>query len=228
MLFKAINQPRSTIKLMYMSIYHGIFLIQTWYDVPDQVWNIAHIPTSWMNTRTEIFHNVDEVRESMSWNVKIGGFLGFFSSSKTYASTREIFTNSSSHIAEVTASVSSRKVDFRPRWALNFSEDARQYVDKILPSKLDTEDDIKKYKEFIKYFGTHYFTSGKFGGVIRVDFLTKSDFFRYFSSKDVKLAAQMSFAKIFNTSSLSVEFGYESSNYDLYNNFSMLSTHFTR
>ena len=126
-------------------------------------------------------------------------------------------------MTEVTASVSAWKVDFLPLWGMNISKYVQHYVDNILPSHLDSTENIEKYLTFIRHFGTHYFTSGKFGGVIKMDFLTKSDYFKFHSDKELHIAAKVSFKAFLKASG-----EWKKSDKNIFSNFTSLSTVFTR
>lgn len=87
------------------------------------------------------------------------------------------------------------KVNMMPDWALAFGRVGQMYVERFLPQTFDSST-FPKYMKFIKTFGTHYFSQGKFGGLLRLVLTTDQSYFQGQTDTQVKAQARATFFNI--------------------------------
>ncbi|RWS00194.1 perivitellin-2 67 kDa subunit-like protein, partial [Dinothrombium tinctorium] len=164
------------------------------YDLPDQVETANSIPGGVLDASVKIHTSFNDVKRSMSSKAGVSFLKGMFSLSGSYKRFEHSIANNSRRIAEVEAFFSAIQLDFLPFWDLSLSNSALNYINKVLP--VNYESDPSKFNDFIKYFGTHYFSTGKFGGLFRVSILMESSLLQTMSSRDIEANAKGSFFKI--------------------------------
>ncbi|XP_076070486.1 perivitellin-2 67 kDa subunit-like [Mytilus galloprovincialis] len=82
-----------------------------------------------------------------------------------------------------------------PDSALEFGRVAKMYLERFLPNTFDSSTCLK-YMKFIKTFGTHYFSQGKFGGLLRLVLTTDQSYYQGRTDTQVKAQASATFFKI--------------------------------
>ncbi|VDI69376.1 Hypothetical predicted protein [Mytilus galloprovincialis] len=82
-----------------------------------------------------------------------------------------------------------------PDWALEFGRVAKMYLERFLPQTFDSST-YPKYMKFIKTFGTHYFSQGKFGGLLRLVLKTDQSYYKGRTDTQVKVQASATFFNI--------------------------------
>nr|KAG5689273.1 hypothetical protein BaRGS_005281 [Batillaria attramentaria] len=191
----------------------------TLYELPDQIWTLSQIPGGLLSSVVEIFKTSKDIRRSMSSDV--GGGLQLttfgFSASSSYKRMQHTVANTSSYIEHVSAFFSGRRADFNFHFALDLDPFVQRYIDNNLPASF--ANNPTPYEDFIRYFGTHYFSTAKFGGMISLLLETQSSYFNGKTDAQVKRQAETSFLGI-----LKAKGGYQGSVATIDEQFEKLTT----
>ncbi|CAG0897906.1 unnamed protein product [Darwinula stevensoni] len=176
-----------------------IIVNNTEFQLPDQVWEVTRIPGGWLSPSVQLFKSYQDVRRSMALQVEYEPessdlFKLAFSASRSYERMQHIIANKSHYIKEVSSFETAFQVDLIPSWVLHLSRLTAVFVDSRLPKSFT--EDPGAYEEFIANFGTHYFKSAKFGGLIKLLLETHSDYFENKSDEEMKAQALAFFLKI--------------------------------
>ena len=163
------------------------------YTLPDEI-DITGIPAGVLGSRVQVHKSSHHVVRSWAANLGVGFLSGMFSASGSYRTMRDTLTNHSRFISDATAFHSAFRADVVPFWFLNISRYAHAHIQRRLPARFDT--DPPKYDEFIRYFGTHYFTYAKFGGIFRDYMETKKDWLNTHTERETEVSAEGSFFNI--------------------------------
>ncbi|XP_059172761.1 perivitellin-2 67 kDa subunit-like [Physella acuta] len=179
----------------------------TLYELPDQVWQMTSVPGGWLSSDAHTYSSYSEVRNSMSNSVGLEADTGkySFSASFSYKKMQNSITNSSRYISEVTAFAAATRADVNPPEKLGLDSFAQEYVDTTLTGTF--ESNPTAYNKFIDTYGTHYFTSAKFGGFIRMVFETSKEYAMTKTESEIEANAKASYMKM-----VSVSVGHTSSN----------------
>ncbi|CAG0903510.1 unnamed protein product [Darwinula stevensoni] len=181
---------------------HKIILEKAEYQLPDQIWEVTHIPGGWLASNVRIYKSYQEIKGSMAFEV--GGELSLkkfgFSASRSYEHMQNTITNTSHYLEEVSSFDSAVRADFVPEWVLTLGRFPKMFVENYLPENYTQ--DPAAYEKFIAYFGTHYFQHGNFGGVIKMHLETRTDYFNGKTDAQVKAQAQASFLKFLSIKGL--------------------------
>merc|ERR1712198_417429 len=86
-------------------------------------------------------------------------------------------------MGEVKTFVSATRADMLPYWGSNPSRMITMFIARM-PKTYD--ENPKKYHQFIQWFGTHYFMSAKFGGLIQMRLETNKDYYKTTSEQKIK------------------------------------------
>ncbi|XP_059146764.1 perivitellin-2 67 kDa subunit-like [Physella acuta] len=170
------------------------------YDMPDQIWQINSDPGGYMSSEVTSYTSYTEVRESMSSNagldVNIGEFA--FSASSSYKTMQSYITNDSRYLTDVTSFVGVTYMNVNPPENLTLDNFPETYIDTTLTGTY--ESNPSAYNKFIEVYGTHYFSTGKFGGYIRMLFETTKEYFLNKTEDNIETNAKASFNKAFSAS----------------------------
>jgi hypothetical protein len=147
-----------------------------------------------MNANFRLHRTQQDVKRTMSLSAEVGLIGGMFSSSASYKQFQQTISNSTKFTAEVEAFFSATRSDFAPYFALDLTKYAKQFVDSELPKNYT--ENPQKFKEFIQVYGTHYFSSGRFGGLIRLYFEMNQSLLKTMSTNEIKANAMGSFLEI--------------------------------
>lgn len=193
------------------------------YDVPDQVWHVNRVPGGWLSSEVKIFKDYKEVKRTMSSDVSGGITLEkfAFSASSSYSRMQHTITNTSKFIEQVSSFDSATRTDLVPFWVLELGAIVQGFVDNRLPANYSQNP--AAYKLFIQYFGTHYFQSAKFGGLIKLVLETSSEYFQNNNDNRVQQQAEASFLNL-----LKAKGGYSGSVATVDQRFEELTTKSTR
>ncbi|RUS72664.1 hypothetical protein EGW08_019573 [Elysia chlorotica] len=167
------------------------------YQKPDQVWQMTNTPGGWLTSEVQLYKTSRDVRTSMTRDVGGQGTIWkfSFSGSRSYSRMQNTVTNSSKYISDVSSYHSSTEVDLMPDWLLQLNWIAKTYVERFLAGHT-YETNPQAYQGFIDQFGTHYFTTAKFGGLIRSVYETGSSYFSSHTEGQAKINAKASFLKL--------------------------------
>ncbi|RWS10239.1 perivitellin-2 67 kDa subunit-like protein, partial [Dinothrombium tinctorium] len=184
------------------------------YDLPDQAETVNSIPGGVLDTSYKFLSNLKEFKKSRALSAGVAALFeeGMFSASGSYKRFQSSLTNSSRRISEVESFFSAIQVDFLPFWELSLSSSALKYINNILPK--DYTDNPSKYDDFFKYFGTHYFSTGKFGGLFRMSISIETSLFQTMNGRQIELNAKAAYMEILkakggfsgNTTRMSADF----------------------
>jgi len=158
------------------------------YDLPDQIWDIARFPRGVMIENALIIKTTSDVKNSIAVNVGISlegkaTEKGMFEGTGSFKHMSSTLTEKNSNIEEVKTFVSATRADMLPYWGSNPSRLITMFIARM-PDTF--EENPKKYHEFIKWFGTHYFMSAKFGGLIQMRLETNKNYFKTTSEQNIK------------------------------------------
>jgi len=161
------------------------------YDLPDQIWDIARFPRGVMVENALIIKTSHEVKNSLALNVgmQLEGAAtekGMFEGSASFDQMTSTLTQKNSNIEEVKTFVSATRADLMPYWGSNPSRLVTGFIARM-PKTYD--ESPRKYQQFIQWFGTHYFMSAKFGGLIQMRLETNKDYYK--TTSDQKIKAQV-------------------------------------
>jgi len=159
------------------------------YDLPDQIWDIARFPRGVMVENALIIKTSHDVQNSLAVNVgvKLDGAAeekGMFEGTASFDQMTKTLTQKNSNIEEVKTFVSAIRADMLPYWGSKPSRLITMFISRM-PNTF--EENPKKYHEFIKWFGTHYFMSAKFGGLIQMRLETNKDYYKQQTERNIKL-----------------------------------------
>lgn len=165
------------------------------YNVPDEVSTVTPISKGFLDAQVNIMKKSSDVLKTMSANIGFDTIIkGLFSASTSYKKMTSSFYNESRYVEQVVAYQSVSRATLIPKFALKLGKYAQLYVDKFLPSKF--ESGPEKYFEFIRTFGTHYFSNMNFGGSLQLYLETMKSYYQGKSDKAVKAESSASFFKI--------------------------------
>jgi len=158
------------------------------YDLPDQIWDIARFPRGVMVENALIIKTSRDVQNSLAVNVGVSlegaaTEKGMFEGTASFDQMTSTLTQKNSNIEEVKTFVSAIRADMLPYWGSKPSRLIEMFIQKM-PNTF--EENPKKYHEFIKWFGTHYFMSAKFGGLIQMRLETNKDYYKTTSEQKIK------------------------------------------
>jgi len=171
-----------------------VFLDNVEYDLPDQISGAEPVPGGLKSTKIDVFRKLDQVINSMKLSVGIGDALGLFMLSPSLNFAHSTLTNTSRYIEEVKAHVSSFRADHAPSWVMELTKYAKMYLERRLTGSFDAMP--RRYEEFIKNFGTHYFQDAFFGGMLKLLVETESSYFETSTTVGVGLQAEGLFGQI--------------------------------
>ena len=203
-----------------MTNKHISLTFQVAYALPDEI-DITAIPGGVLNSHVLIHTSSHHVVESTASSLGVGFISGMFSASGSYQTMRDTLTNHSRFISDATAFHSAFRADVAPFWFMNISRYAHAHIQRRLPPKFDSNPG--RYQEFIRYFGTHYFTYAKFGGIFRDYMETKKDWLNAHSERQAEVSAGGSFFNI-----LKANGGYSGSTQKTDAKFEALTNHYTK
>jgi hypothetical protein len=161
------------------------------YDLPDQIESITNFPGGIMDTKVENYKSYQDIKKTQSSNVGLGflgGMFGFSGSSTK--SMEEIIANQKS-LLSVSAHVSAIEVQLTPYWAETEGFFMKEFFDKFLPNTY--AENPAKYQEFLSTFGTHYFTTARFGGLLKVDIETNMNYASTMTAQNMEFQASLSY-----------------------------------
>lgn len=165
------------------------------YDLPDQVNQVLSLPAGIAYSQTQLDTNLEELRQSMSAEAGIDSAKnGLFSASLSYIHSQSTLLNTSRYSASLKAFASTTEIKLIPsRGLLNQSSLNRYILQAIedLPDKY--ADDPKQYEDFITTYGTHYYSSGYFGGTLMIDLEIDKSYYKATSDTEVKANAEATF-----------------------------------
>jgi len=158
------------------------------YDLPDQIWDIARFPRGVLVENALIIKTSSDVKNSLAVNVGVSlegkaAEKGMFEGAGSFDQMTSTLTEKNSNIEEVKTFVSATRADMLPYWGSKPSRMITMFISKM-PKTYD--ENPKKYQTFIQWFGTHYFMSAKFGGLIQMRLETNKDYFKTTSEKKIK------------------------------------------
>jgi len=161
---------------------------QDQYDLPDQIWSIARFPRGVMIENALILKTSSDVKRSIAVNVGVAlegaaAEKGMFEGSGSFERMTSTLTQKNSNIEEVKTFVSATRADMMPYWGSKPSRMISMFIARM-PKTYD--ENPKKYHTFIQWFGTHYFMSARFGGLIQMRFETNKDYFKTTSEQKIK------------------------------------------
>jgi len=165
-----------------------VYIGDNQYDLPDQIWDIANFPRGMMVENALIIKTSKDVQNSLAVNVGISlegaaTEKGMFEASGSFNQMTSTLTQKESNIEEVKTFVSATRADMLPYWGSNPSRMITMFIARM-PKTYD--ENPKKYHQFIQWFGTHYFMSAKFGGLIQMRLETKKDYFKKTTDNKIK------------------------------------------
>ncbi|KAK7473490.1 hypothetical protein BaRGS_00035277, partial [Batillaria attramentaria] len=136
-----------------------------------------------------------DVRKSYSVNagVDVQTKKFGFSASASYGKTQSTLLKNTKKTTSVHASFSSRRVDFVPKTELRFGARAQTAVN-ALPWSYTSNPGA--YEEFIRQFGTHYITWGKFGGIMMMYLETSTSYIEKKNIETVSAQASATFGQV--------------------------------
>ncbi|XP_005112978.1 perivitellin-2 67 kDa subunit [Aplysia californica] len=166
------------------------------FQLPDQVWHTSSVPGGWISSYVQIYKTSSEVRRNLQQSV--GGESSIwkfsFSASRSYTMMQDTITNESRYISDVSAFESAKKVRLIPSLILNLDHIAQMFLDHLVTGNFSSNPDA--YRLFINEFGTHYFSTGEFGGYIRVLHETDTSYFHSHTDRQVETNARAAFMSV--------------------------------
>jgi len=160
------------------------------YDLPDQIWDIARFPRGVNVENAIIIKTSREVKTNLG--ITLGGGLageleGAFEGTASFDQDTATLTQKDSNIEEVNTYVSAIRADTIPVFA---GKPSRIIALAIKRCPLTYKEGPRKFDTFVKLFGTHYFMTAHFGGIIKMRLETKKDFFKTTSEQKIKADAK--------------------------------------
>ncbi len=176
----------------------NLFIPTLVYDLPDQIESITHFPGGILDTEFDNYSSYQDIKNTQSSKVGLkflGGMFGF--SGTSTKSMEKIIANQRS-LLSVSAHVSAIEVQLIPYWAVTESFYMREFYDKFLPNTY--AENPAKYQEFLSLFGTHYFTTARFGGLLKVNIEINKNYAKTLSAQNMEIQASLSFLNIISLS----------------------------
>jgi len=158
------------------------------YDLPDQIWDVSRFPRGVMVENALIIKTSNDVQKSLAINVGIAlegaaTEKGMFEGSGSFEQMTSTLKQKNSNIEEVKTFVSATRADMLPFWGSNPSRMITMFIARM-PATYD--ENPTKYHQFIQWFGTHYFMTAKFGGLIQMRLETNKDYYKTTSEQKIK------------------------------------------
>jgi hypothetical protein len=164
------------------------------FDLPDQVESIVHIPVGITNVKTEIQTSFSETKKSRALNVELTYEDGQFSNSLSSKKNMREINDHNKTLSIVSAHVSATKVDLIPYLNIKAGTYMKEFINKYLQNNYT--ENPSKYQEFFDTFGTHYFSSARFGGIIKVEIFTESEYVSKSTQSYLETQAKASYMAI--------------------------------
>ena len=84
--------------------------------------------------------------------------------------------------------------------SMKLGQVVNNYIQRFLPHEINNNT-VEKYMKFIETFGTHYFSKGTFGGLLRLLLVTDKGYFHHKTEKVIKSEISALFGLIKSSSS---------------------------
>lgn len=175
--------------------------MQTTYDHPDQVNSVISVPGGFVNAATTVVRTYNESREAIAAHFRVEGKFKLFgfSLSQSLRKMQESIFKESSYVSTVSAFESAQQAQLQAYYDLYISDEAQQFIDNYL-SDADSDSDFYLYRTFISTFGTHYFKTANYGGLLLMELETKTQYYREHGELELKVQAEASFSSILKSS----------------------------
>jgi hypothetical protein len=162
------------------------------YSLPDQISWINNLPFSLFETRYSIEKDFESIKHTLAVGVGVDYKIGMFSASSSYKNSLVSIMNQNKYLASVDSFFSGFQVDFTPYWSSDvINGEFLKFINTVLPDIFDGNEE--RYYELFETFGTHYFSSGLFGGMYRMTFELNRNLFNTLTSNQIELYAKASF-----------------------------------
>jgi hypothetical protein len=164
------------------------------YDLPDQIESITHLPGGIMDSRAIVMSSYNDRQKSHSNNVglTLGGIGGFgFSVGVKAGKLMQKIIGQDRTVTTVTGHLSAYSVEMKPFWGEKMGESMKGFLDTQAPNNY--MDNPGKWQEFLSLFGTHYFSTARFGGVFHLEVDTAKGYTESHTEKDLSLQAGISY-----------------------------------
>ncbi|KAK3710635.1 hypothetical protein RRG08_034171 [Elysia crispata] len=164
------------------------------YHLPDQLWHITNLPGGWHRADVHLYKTSSDVRSRMTQEVAGEGlnWRFSFSVSGSYAKFQQTLIGSEKYISDVSSFRSSKRVELKPAEDLGMDTIAERQLNAYVGTS-GYQCDPAAYHKFINEFGTHYFSTGTFGGYLRSVYETDTEFFSTHTDEEVKAEARTIF-----------------------------------
>lgn len=162
------------------------------YNLPDQISSINELPGSIFEAKSSYNMDFESIKQSMAVDVGIEFLPGMFSASSSYQRSLYSMTNQSRYIITVDSFFSAFKVDLRLYWSSEiYNNEFYQFINHVIPDTYDGNEN--KYHELFQTFGTHFFSSGLFGGMYRMIFEINKSLTQTLSTDQIEASAKANF-----------------------------------
>ncbi|CAH1781039.1 unnamed protein product [Owenia fusiformis] len=152
------------------------------YDLPDQVSRIALVPGGILQFTSHLWKSNDDIK--LDWGDKAGIELGNdsdstpdgtgeFSFSDSYKNLYQAISSQRRFVEDVSSFVSAFRVDFKSPGQIQLNSGAQTFISRFLPNTYEANPDA--WDAFIDYYGTHYYESGNFGGLLKMTMETQKE-----------------------------------------------------
>lgn len=161
----------------------SVFIEGTRYQRPDQIWHIENNPAGEIVSEVMIETDTQEIISNFNAGLDASGSyqgisLGFSASLKKTIKDR---LHKSYIATETGAFKSATTVFLLPNWGLQIHREAQLDINRTLIDKHSKAD----YMQFIRKFGTHFFSMGKMGGYLK--YITRLKSKKHATLKDMKV-----------------------------------------
>lgn len=182
--------------LVYFTCYNKNTLTNPFnnktYDLPDQISSISSLPFSLFETRYSFDKDFESIKHTLAVDVGVNYKIGMFSASSSYQNSLVTIMDHSKYLASVDSYFSAFQVDFTPYWSSKILNDEfYKFIDTVLPDNYDGNEDT--YNKLFQTYGTHFFSSGYFGGMYRMTFEINQQLLNTMTSTQIEANAKASF-----------------------------------
>merc|ERR1712226_470081 len=143
------------------------------YQIPDQVWKIEAVPGDSINKQPTVFKSYEEIKQYLFDMVGLSKLNGAFSLSKGFQDMTKDVELDSKMIVDILSHFFNTEVMLEPYHTIQLGFHVESFLSTLAD---DYEDEPEGYDEFIRTFGTHYFSSATIGPSMRNLYFVESDY----------------------------------------------------
>ena len=159
------------------------------------MWNVDNKRVQMTKEEVHSFTSHSELQQFLAATVGVTHENGMFARTHTYSSISDQLQTATNLIAMVHSPVLSSEATLLPKQELQLSAIVQKYLDNI---DKDFDSDTEGYKRFIATFGTHFFSSVRFGPLVQNMFTIDRSLQNMYDRSQIETFSVESFSRWFD------------------------------